>query len=64
MQNHWPHKIIGDKIVIRTRDRVCENADELLSSKLCYKIIRRCVRDLSQRNSPLAKIFDHRHYHG
>ena len=60
MQNHWPHKIIGDKVVIRTRDRVCENADELLSSKLCYKIIRRCVRDLSQRNSPLAKIFDHR----
>jgi len=59
MQNHWPHKIIGDKVVIRTRDRVCENADELLSSKLCYKIIRRSVRDLAQRNSPLAKIFDH-----
>ena len=60
MQNHWPHKIIGDKVFIRTRDRVCENANELLSSKLCYKIIRRCVRDLSQKNSPLAKIFDHR----
>lgn len=59
MQNHWPHKIIGDKIVIRTRDRVCENADELLSSKLFYKIIHRCVRDLSRRNSNLVKIFDH-----
>ncbi len=59
MQNHWPHKIIGDKVVIRTRDRVCENADELLSSKLCFKIINRCVRDLTRRNSPMAKIFDH-----
>jgi hypothetical protein len=59
MQNHWPHKIIGDKVVIRTRDRVCENADELLSSKLCFKIINRCVRDLARRNSPMAKIFDH-----
>ena len=60
MQNHWPYKIIGDKVVIRTRDRVCENADELLSSKLCFKIIHRCVRDLSRHNSPLVKIFDHR----
>ena len=60
MQNHWPHKIIGDKVVIRTRDRVCENADELLSSKLCFKIIHRCVRDLTNHNSPLAGIFDHR----
>jgi len=59
MQNHWPHKIIGDKVVIRTRDRVCENADELLSSKLSFKIINRCVRDLTRRNSPMAKIFDH-----
>jgi hypothetical protein len=59
MQNHWPHKILGDKVVIRTRDRVCENADELLSSKLCYKIIGRCVHDLARQNSPLAKIFDH-----
>ncbi len=60
MQNHWPHKIIDDKIVFRTKDRVCENADELLSSGLCYKVIRRCVRELSQRNSPLANIFDHK----
>ncbi len=60
MQNHWPHKIIGDKIVFRTKDRVCENAEELLSSRLCYKVIRRCVQELSQRNSPLANIFDHR----
>lgn len=63
MQNHWPYKIIGDKVVIRTRDRVCENADELLSSKLCFTIIARCVRDLSRHNSPLLKIFDHRVIH-
>ncbi len=60
MESRWPHRIIGDKIIIRTKDRVCENADELLSSRLFNKVISRCVRDLNRRNSPLIKIFDSR----
>jgi hypothetical protein len=60
MEHLWPHRIIGDKVVIRTKDRVCETADELFSSKLYFKILRRCVRDLNHRNSDLIRIFDKR----
>lgn len=60
MEQRWPHKIIGDKIIIRTKDRVCDNADELLSSKLFLKILRRCVTDLNRRNSNLIRIFENR----
>lgn len=60
MEQRWPHRIIGDKVIIRTKDRVCENADELLSSKLFLKILRRCVNDLNRRNSNLIRIFGNR----
>ena len=60
MEQHWPHRIIGDKVVIRTKDRICENADELLSSKLFLKVLRRCVNDLNHRNSNLIHIFGNR----
>lgn len=60
MENLWPHRIIGDKVVIRSKDRVCETPDELLSSKLFFKILRRSVRDLNHRNSDLIRIFDKR----
>ncbi len=60
MEHLWPHRIIGDKVVIRTKDRVCETTDELFSSKLFFKILRRCVRDLNSRNSDLIRIFDKR----
>ncbi len=60
MEHLWPHRIIDDKVVIRTKDRVCENAEELFSSKLFFKMVRRCVRDLNHRNSDLIRIFDSR----
>ena len=60
MEHLWPHRIIGDKVVIRTKDRVCETPDELLASKLFFKILRRCIRDLNRRNSELIHIFDSR----
>ncbi len=60
MEQRWPHKIIGDKVIIRTKDRVCESSDELLSSKLFLKILRRCVTDLNRRNSNLIRIFESR----
>lgn len=54
------YRIIDDKVIIRTRDRMCENPEELLSSKLMFRITRRVVHDLTRRNSPLARIFNHR----
>jgi hypothetical protein len=45
------------KIIIRLRDRVCENSDELLSSDLFYEVTRRCVNDLKRRRSPLLQLF-------
>jgi hypothetical protein len=60
MEHLWPHRIIDDKIIIRTKDRVCETPDELFDSKLFFKIIRRSVRDLNRKNSDLIRIFDKR----
>jgi hypothetical protein len=45
------------KIIIRLRDRVCENSDELLSSDLFYEITRRFVNELKKRRSPLLQLF-------
>lgn len=47
----------GRKVVIRLRDRVCENPQELLSSLLFRKILVRCLADLSKKGSPLLDIF-------
>jgi hypothetical protein len=48
---------VNKKIIIRLRDRVCENSDELLSSDLFTEITRRFVNDLKRRRSPLLQIF-------
>jgi len=48
---------VNKKIIIRLRDRVCENSDELLSSDLFYEVTRRCVNDLKRRRSPLLQLF-------
>ena len=45
------------KVIIRLRDRVCENTDELLSSDLFYEITRRFVNELKRRQSPLLQLF-------
>ena len=50
--------IIGRKVVIRLRDRVCESPQELLSSKLFRKILTRCLADLSKKGSPLLGVFN------
>jgi len=52
-------QLIGEKVIIRLKDRVCDNADELLSSELFSRVLERCIKDLSKRNSKLLDIFDH-----
>jgi hypothetical protein len=52
-------QLIDEKVIIRLKDRVCDNADELLSSDLFLRVLERCITDLSKRNSKLLDIFDH-----
>jgi hypothetical protein len=45
------------KVIIRLRDRACEDSDELLSSDLFRELTRRFVNDLKRKRSPLLQIF-------
>lgn len=47
----------GKKIIIRIQNRICENSDELISSKLFFSVLKKCVEDLQKRNSELLDIF-------
>ena len=47
----------GKKIIIRIKNRVCENSDELISSKLFACILKQCIKDLQKRDSELLEIF-------
>ncbi len=58
MQN-GTYKLFDGKVIIRSRDRICDNPDELLSSPLFHDILKRSIRDLSRRRSRLLGIFDH-----
>jgi hypothetical protein len=48
---------VDKKVIIRLRDRVCENTDELLSSDLFHEVTRRFVNELKRRRSPLLQLF-------
>lgn len=50
-------KVSGKKVFLRLKNRVCESADELFTSDLCYEIVKRCVDDLVKRKSILLGIF-------
>ena len=52
-------QLIDEKVIIRLKDRVCDNADELLSSDLFLRVLDRCITDLSKRHSKLLDIFEH-----
>ena len=45
------------KIIIRIENRICENSDELISSKLFLCVLRKCIQDLQKRDSELLTIF-------
>ena len=54
------YRTYADKVILRTGDRLCENADELFSSKLAYRIISQAIHKLVKRNSPMLRVFDRR----
>lgn len=51
--------MLEGKIVLWLRDRVCETADDLLSSDQFHKFLDRCLSDLQKKNSKLLKVFGH-----
>ena len=51
-------EIFENKIIIKIKNRVCENSDELISSDMFYEITRRAVDKLIKRDSTLLSIFD------
>ena len=52
------YRTYPDKVILRTGDRLCENADELLSSKLTFRIFSQAIHKLVKRNSPMLRVFD------
>ena len=50
--------IFDEKVILRLKDRVCHNADELFASQAFFKFLRRAVDEMSRRNSKLLGIFD------
>jgi hypothetical protein len=51
------YRFVDNKIIIRIRDRVCESAEELLSSPLFRDVLERYVHDLIRRDAPLLIMF-------
>lgn len=51
------YKIIDNKVIIRTRGRICEKPDELLNSPLFRKILNQCITKLQKKSSPLLNVF-------
>lgn len=50
-------KFVDHQVILRIRDRVCETPEELLSSALFRELLRRFVKDLIRRSSPLLGVF-------
>jgi hypothetical protein len=54
------YKLFDGKVILRTRGRICENSEQLLSSRLFREILERSIAELTRRGSPLLGIFAHR----
>lgn len=52
-----PFTFAKNKVILRLRDRVCEDSDELLSSDLFGEVTQRFVNELKRKRSPLLQIF-------
>jgi hypothetical protein len=50
-------KFVDKKVIIRLRDRVCEDADELISSELFNELLKRFIHHSRHNHSPLLQIF-------
>ena len=53
--------VLDSKVIMRVRRRFCETPDELLESDLFRDLLRRCLRDLARRESPLLAFLEGRH---
>jgi len=55
--NLGQYEISANKVIIKIKDRICETAEELISSPLFAEILNRCIQDLRGRDSYLLDIF-------
>ena len=51
-------RIIGNKVVLNIRERMCETAEELLESGKFRLVLEHCLENLKSKNSPLICIFE------
>jgi hypothetical protein len=51
------YEIFEKKVIVRIKDKICENADELILSDLFKAVIKKCIRELCKKNSSLINIF-------
>jgi hypothetical protein len=50
-------RIIGNKVVLNLRERMCETAEELFASDKVRSVLDHCIENLRDKNSPLLEIF-------
>lgn len=50
-------KIIGNKIIIKSKGRMCETGEDLISSRLFKEVLQEAVKSLLERKSVLLDIF-------
>ena len=50
-------RIIGNKVVLNIRERMCETAEEMLASDKFRLVLDHCLKNLKSINSPLINIF-------
>lgn len=55
--NNKQFKIVNKKVILRIKNRICDNAEELLKSKLFKEILHRALDELKKRDSLLLNIF-------
>ncbi len=53
-------RIIGNKVVLNIRERMCETAEEMLGSEKFRQVLDHCIDTLKSKNSPLLDIFVNR----
>jgi len=49
--------IIGNKVVLNIRERMCETAEEMLASDKFRQVLDHCLNNLRSKNSPLLEFF-------
>lgn len=57
MNHYMKFDVIDKKVIIRIKEKICDTSEELLSSKLFKVIVKRCINQLSDRDSILLDIF-------